>query len=199
MIYALLLGSLGFVILWLYTNWLTVLAGLTGLFFYVVLYSIFKRRSVHGTLVGAVSGAMPPVAGYLAVTNHLDSAALLLFLIMVFWQMPHFYAIAMYRFSDYKAARLPVRPVKSGFYITKIQILAYISAFTAATAMLTLLGYTGYFFLIIMLIAGLSWLWLGLSGLNTKNDGQWARKMFFHSLKVTLVLAVMLSVGSVVA
>lgn len=196
MIYASVLGTLGFWVLIAYTNWLTVLAGATGLFFYVVLYSFFKRRSVHGTLVGSVSGAMPPVAGYLAVTNHIDSAAVIIFLILVFWQMAHFYSIAIYRFDDYKAAGLPVLPVKKGVKAAKTQILLYIVAFTVTATLFTIFGYTHIIFLLVTVALGLSWMYKGFKGFSTQDNKKWARGMFFYSLIVTLVLSIMLAFGS---
>ena len=83
LVYAVLLGGLGTWLLAAFTNPLTLAVGLTGVFFYLVPYSIFKRRSHWGTVVGSVSGATPIVAGYTAVTGRLDVAALLLFLMMV--------------------------------------------------------------------------------------------------------------------
>jgi heme o synthase len=196
MIYATVLGLGGATILALYTNILTLGAGLIGFVVYVFLYGIAKRHTVHGTLVGSISGAMPMVAGYLAVTNSIDLGALILFLIMVCWQMPHFYAIAIYRFNDYKAAGLAVLPVKKGIRVTKIQIIAYIVAFIVAITLLSIYDYTGYVFLIVMSMIGLTWLWRGMQSFKTKNDTIWARKMFLFSLIVILALSVMLPVGS---
>lgn len=194
-IYAVLLGLTGFLVLAAWTNPLVVLIGVIALFDYVVLYGISKRRSVHGTLVGSIAGAAPVVAGYCAVTDRFDTGALLLFLILAFWQMPHFYAIAIYRFKDYKAAGLPVLPVKRDARTAKIQILLYIIAFVTATSSLTVFGYTGYVYLVVMAIIGLKWLWLGVKGFGTDDDKRWARKMFFFSLVVIVALSVMLSVG----
>jgi protoheme IX farnesyltransferase len=194
LIYATLLGVIGFVVLTLFVNSLVVSIGLIAFVDYIILYGIAKRRSVHGTLVGAIAGAAPIVAGYCAVTDHFNGAALLLFLILACWQMPHFYAIAMYRFNDYKAADLPILPVKRGLKITKIQIVLYVIAFGVATTLLTIFGYTGYVYLVIMLLLSLAWLRLGLKGLHKGNDDKlWARKMFFFSLIIILSLSVMLS------
>ncbi len=196
MIYATILGVLGFLVLAVFTNLLTVILGVVGFFFYIVLYGISKRRSVHGTVVGSVAGAVPPVAGYTAVTNQLDSGALLLFLILVFWQMPHFYSIAVRRLKDYRAAELPVLPVKKGVKNTKIQILIYILAFIVAVIMLSVLGYTGYVFMLVMVTLALVWLWKGALGFKTRNNELWARNMFLFSLVITLSLSVMLSLNA---
>ena len=119
LIFGTLLGILGFLILFSYTNLLTGVIGVIGVVMYVVVYGYFKRRTVHGTLIGSISGAIPPVAGYTAVTNLIDTGAILLFLILVFWQMPHFYAIAVYRIEDYKKAGIPVLSVVKGIPTTK--------------------------------------------------------------------------------
>jgi protoheme IX farnesyltransferase len=184
--YASVLGVLGFVVLGLWTNPLVLAIGATAFIFYVVLYGLAKRRSVHGTLVGSIPGAAPPVAGYCAVTNHLDGGALILFLILVFWQMPHFYAIAIYRARDYRAAHLPVLPVKKGFLITKLQILLYIIAYILAASALTIYDYAGRAYLLVTLVVGLAWLYLGVKGFRAGDDERWARRMFFFSLIVTL-------------
>jgi protoheme IX farnesyltransferase len=195
-IYAFILGVLGFFIL-TFTNALTVYVGLAAFFSYVVLYGIAKRHSVHGTLVGTVPGAASLVAGYTSVTNQLDPGALLLFLTMVAWQMPHFYSIAMYRFHDYKAAGIPVLPVIKGMKRTKLEILVYTFAFVISVVLLSVFGYTGLTFLVIMATLGLYWLWRGVQGLDTENDNKWGKQMFRFSLVVLLSLSFMLSVGSV--
>lgn len=194
LIYATFLGISGFVVLLVYTNLLTVMVGVVGLVDYVILYGYSKRRSVHGTLIGSISGATPPVAGYVAATDRLDVGAVLLFLILVFWQMPHFYAIAMYRLKDYTAAGLPVLPVERGSRVTKRSILAYIILFTTACVLLTVYGYTGYVFLIAMIVLGGVWIWKGLRGWrDAQDDARWARGMFFHSLLVLVAFCVLIS------
>lgn len=197
LIYATSLGLVGFLVITLFVNWKVVLLGFIAVFDYVVLYGLAKRRSVHGTLVGSIAGAIPPVAGYVAVTNHFDKAALLLFLILVFWQMPHFYAIAIYRFEDYKRAKLPVLPVKYGMRAAKLQILLYISAFTFTTLLLTVYDYTGLIFFAVMGAIGFFWFYMGLEGLKITRDKHWARRMFFFSLVVNLVFSFMIAVGGV--
>jgi len=197
--YATVLGVLGAIILTVFVNLLVLAIGLTGLFFYVVVYGWAKRRSVYGTLVGSIPGATPPVAGYCAVTGNLDLGAFLLFLILVTWQMPHFYAIAMYRLKDYKAAGLPVWPAVKGLKSTKIQILGFILAFTLAVSLLTIYDYAGWVFLVVMAVLGLTWFAKGIKGFQASNNTVWARQMFLFSLIVMLSLSVMLSVNSLFA
>jgi protoheme IX farnesyltransferase len=195
-IYGILLGLFGVLLLSFYTNLLTVFLALAGFFFYVVLYGIWKRRSVYGTIIGSVSGAVPPVAGYCAVTNRFDSGAIILFMILVLWQMPHFYAIALYRLHDYAAAKIPVLPVKKSMLTTKIHMLVYIIGFIIASSLLTVFGYTGYAYLIVVLLLGLGWFGFAIKGFKTNNDTLWARKMFTFSLIVITLLCVMLSIDA---
>jgi protoheme IX farnesyltransferase len=195
LIYAVLLGILGFLIL-SGTNWLTVMIGFVAIFSYVVLYGIAKRKTVHGTLVGTIPGAASLVAGYTAVSGKLDAEALILFLIMVAWQMPHFYSIAMYRLSDYKAAKIPVNPLVRGMKNTKFQIICYVFIFILACSALSVFGYAGLSYRVAMLAVGTYWLYKAVKAFETHDDAKWARGMFGFSLIVLLVFSTMISLNS---
>lgn len=200
LVFSLVIGLLGMLILLEWTSRLVVLIGLIGFVDYVWLYgALAKRRSIHGTLVGSISGAMPVLAGYVAARGYIDSGALLVFLALFFWQLPEFYSISIYRREEYKAAGVPVMSVVKGVKTTKLQIFIYTLAFVLSTILLSVFGYTGYFFAIVMGLLGVYWLRLGWRGLNTKASGNatWARQMFRFSLIIILALSVMLSFGSV--
>jgi protoheme IX farnesyltransferase len=175
-----------------FVNLLTAGIALVGFCTYVFLYSFLKYRSTHATLVGSIAGAIPPTAGYCAASNHFDGGALLLFIIIALWQMPHFFAIAIYRMQEYASAHIPVLPLKKGIPRTKIHMLFYIIAFGISCLMLTVYGYTGIVYGITVAILGLIWLGLSIQGFRTKNDTLWARKMFLFSLiAVTTFCAVL--------
>jgi protoheme IX farnesyltransferase len=195
LIYAVVLFTVGQGLLLCYTNWLTVMIGLIAFIDYVALYGWAKRHSPYGTLIGTISGSAPITAGYTAVTGHFDTGALLLFLLMVCWQMSHFYAIALYRFKDYKAAGLPVMPVAKGAHRTKVEIIAYILAFEIVAVLLTLFHYTGLIYLVVMVGIGAVWLLRGLRGFRAKDNAAWGKQMFLFSLIVVLVLSVMTALG----
>ncbi len=196
LIYAIVLGGVGFTTLAMMTNWLTVELGVIALFLYVVAYGFFKRRSIHGTLVGAIPGALPPVAGYVAVTNIFDGGAWLLLFALIAWQMPHFYSIAIYRRREYEAAGIPVLTVKEGNGAAKLQIFLYIIAFVIMTLLLTYFGYTGTIFAIAMIGMGWAWLAKARHGFKVKDSEKWARGMFGFSLKVLLLFCLLLSVDA---
>ena len=123
LVYATLLGIAGFMLLWFGANPLACWLGVMGFVVYVGVYSLYmKRHSVYGTLIGSLSGAAPPVIGYCAVTGDFDSGAAILLAIFSLWQMPHSYAIAIFRFKDYQAANIPVLPVVKGISVAKNHI-----------------------------------------------------------------------------
>lgn len=196
LLYAATLGLLGNCLLLAFTNWITFVLGLLGLFAYVVPYGYAKRHSVHGTLIGSISGSIPPLAGYTAATSEISGAAILLFLIVVFWQMPHFYAIAIRRSKDYKAAGLPVLPLVKGFKAAKNQTIAYTLAYVLAIFALALRGYAGWAYAIIAGAPAIYWLWVGFQGFRAKDDILWAKRMFIISLVTIITLDLGLALDS---
>lgn len=196
LIFAAVTGLIGFYAISL-TNMLTLLLGITAFIMYVFVYGYFKRKSVHGTLVGSISGSLPPVAGYTAVTGQLDLAAVIIFFILTAWQMAHFYAIAMFRHDDYKKAGIPVLPVVKGMKAAKRQIVIYLVLLALIAPLLTVLGYAGVLYAIIVLATILGWLYLGMRN-NGLSDEKWARKMFFYSLGSLLVLCIAIATASIV-
>jgi protoheme IX farnesyltransferase len=193
LIFASILGATGLPILAFTVNYLTAFMAFVGFLVYVGMYTFLKTHTRYATLIGSISGAVPPVVGYVAVSNRLDIGALLLFLILVLWQMPHFYSIAVYSFEDYKKASIPVLPVVHGIHITKIHMILYIVAFMITTLLLTYYGYTGYAYLISAGVLSASWLILGIKGLSATNDIRWARKMFALSLVIIVALSLVIT------
>lgn len=195
-VYAAVLGGLGFLLLAACTNKLTVFLGVVAFGMYVGVYAIAKRASPLGTLVGSIPGALSITAGYVAANNRIDTGALLVFLVLASWQMPHFYAIAIYRFQDYKAAGLPVLPVAKGNHRAKVSILGYVVLFVVATSLLTTLGYTGYAYLVAMTTVGLWWLYKAIKGFEAEDDAKWARGLFGVSLVVLTTFSLLISLDA---
>lgn len=196
-IYSITLGVIGTLLLFFFTNTLTAIIGVLGFVVYVWFYGAWtKRTSIHGTLVGSVSGAAPILGGYTAVTGTIDMGAVLVFLVLFLWQMPEFYSIAVYRRDEYKAAGVPVMSVVKGKKNTIIQIFIYTILFVISTILLYVYDYTGYSYLVVMGALGLYWIWLGAKGLTAKDSDAWARKMFHFSLVMLLVFSFMISIDS---
>ncbi len=199
LIVATLLLIVGLVLLYLATP-LAALMGFLGVFFYVVPYTMWtKRRTIWNTEVGSISGAMPPLIGWAAVAPDLwHPAAWALFLIMVIWQMPHFYAIAIRKKEDYAAASIPMLPVVKGERRTYIQSNVY----------LVLLSLSSFLFLplslgltIVSFVLGIIWLYMSILASKQKEEKKWANKMFayslFHMMAVFGTVIIYASVGMI--
>ena len=192
-IFATLLLGLGITVLLLGTNLTAMLFALGGHIAYALLYTYAKRVTVHGTLIGTISGSTPPVIGYVAATGQADMTALVLYLIMVTWQMPHFYAIALFRRDDYASAKVPVLSVVKGEQATRREIVFYVSLFIVFSA---LLGFTGasLFTTLVLILSGAYWLYICL--LPPESRGgiiAWSRHQFGWSLTVLLVFCSVIS------
>lgn len=108
LLFAGIVGILGVSVLYFFTNLLALCIALLGFIVYVFFYSPLKHRTGYALFVGAVAGATPVLVGYTAVLGVLDRTALWLFLFLFVWQVPHFLAIAVYRYDEYAAARVPL-------------------------------------------------------------------------------------------
>ncbi len=194
-LYGLVLGMIGFGLLVVWTNWLTVLLGAISYIWYVAVYGLAKRTTPLSTIIGGVCGALPPVAGYTAVTGQLDASAWVLFGMLMVWQLPHFYAISIFRVEDYKKAKLPVWSVRFGTASAKAQIFFWVVIFSLFAPLLTLMGVTGYSYLIVMLTVSLYWVIQGATNYRREDDERWARRMFGVSLVVLLVTCGAIGLG----
>ncbi|REG83809.1 heme o synthase [Marinomonas pollencensis] len=190
------LGLVGFALLAYFTNWVAVSFAGFGYFVYVGLYTMyFKRKSVYGTAIGSLSGAVPPVVGYCAAAGQFDAGAAILLLMFCIWQMPHSYAIAIFRYKDYAAANIPVLPVAEGISKAKRHIVLHIAAFAIVSALLPLTGYVGVGFMVVALATSLWWLAMALRGYRKDIDvNGWARQVFFFSIITVTALSVTMAI-----
>lgn len=163
------------------------LFGFLGLFFYVVPYTMWTKRStVYNTEVGSISGAFPPLIGWAALSSDMTNPAIWgLFFVMVIWQMPHFYAIAIRKHDDYAKAKVPMLPVVKGFKRTYKQTNFYL-------VLLILVSFSmGAFSTAIMILTVLLsviWLYISLTNAKKQDDAKWAKAMFAYSLLYLTIL-----------
>lgn len=187
--YAIALGVSGFGLLWGGTN----LLALGGLVIYAGVYTFWlKRRSHWGTLVGSLSGAMPPVIGYCAVSARFDATAMMLVLVFCCWQMPHSHAITVMRREDFRAARLPLLSLSQAHR----QIQAYILAFFVGTLVLGVVARMGIMYFVVLSALGGYWLALANSSVRRVDPARWARSIFGFSILLVMVLNLMLALSS---
>ncbi|CAL4326523.1 heme o synthase [Buchnera aphidicola] len=194
-IFAFFIGLCGVSILGILVNSLTMILSFLGFFVYVIIYTLLcKRRTVYSTLIGSFSGSTPSLIGYTAVTDAIDICSFLLFIIFIFWQMSHFYAIAILRIEDYKQAKIPVFPVIKGILKTKKHIFYYIINFIFFSMLLTFLDYVSYTFLFLSSIIHFYWLFLACVNIKKYNNKENASKLFYFSIVVVVLFNFFLSI-----
>ncbi|MCQ6277349.1 protoheme IX farnesyltransferase [Bacillus sp. V3B] len=180
---------LGFTLL-LFTTVEATIYAFIGWFTYVILYTMWsKRKYTLNTMIGAVSGAVTPLIGWTVIAPGFHIVPITLALIVLIWQMPHTFAIAMRRYNEYKRAGVAMLPVVYGFEITKRQIVVYIACLLPLPFFLGSLG-TG--FILIATLLNIGWLVIGIQGLFTKNDVKWANRIFLYSVNYLTILFVMM-------
>ncbi len=184
-----MLSLWSFAILFYLVNPLTAYLAAGTTFFYVVIYTMWlKRSSPLCTEIGGVAGALPPVIGWAAVTNNIGWPALVMFLIMFIWQPPHFWALALLRAEEYRAAKLPMLPVVRGKRVTKIRMLLYTIALLPASVAMYWLQLVGPTYLILALALGIAYLILTIDFARKPITHQSTRRLFGFSILYLLGL-----------
>ncbi len=193
--FGLTLGSFAVVVLGLLVNWLAAVLLAFTIFFYVVVYTVWLKRSTSQNIViGGAAGAFPPMIGWAAAAGSLSFEPILLFLIIFFWTPPHFWALALYRTDDYARAGIPMLPVVAGDASTRLQILLYTLILVPLGIAPWVLGYTGPLYGTTAFIVGAVMLALGCRVLRERRPAERAsRSLFaFSILYLFLLFAVLL-------
>jgi protoheme IX farnesyltransferase len=193
--FGLTLGSFAIVVLGLLVNWVAAALLAFTIFFYVVIYTIWLKRSTpQNIVIGGAAGAFPPMIGWAAVTGSLSLEPVLLFLIIFFWTPPHFWALALYRTEDYARARIPMLPVVSGDASTRRQIMLYTLVLVPLGVAPWAFGYTGALYGVTALVTGAIMVMLGWQVFRESRPAERAsRNLFaFSILYLFLLFAVLL-------
>ncbi|HWI50959.1 MAG TPA: heme o synthase, partial [Symbiobacteriaceae bacterium] len=182
--FGVMVGSLSFVLLAAAVNLLTAVLSLSGLLFYVLIYTMWlKRSSTQNIVIGGAAGAVPPLVGWAAVTGSLSWAAIVMFLIVFMWTPPHFWALALFRNDDYRRAKVPMLPVVKGEMATKWQILLYSGLMIPSTAALYWTGVVGPAYLWFTTALGASMVVSALLLLRERlPEKKWAVRTFIWSI-----------------
>src|SRR5579883_653807 len=188
------------VVLGLLVDWFAALLLAFTIFFYIVIYTMWlKRTTPQNIVIGGAAGAFPPMIGWAAASGSISIEPVLLFLIVFFWTPPHFWALSLNRTGDYARARVPMLPVVAGAAETRRQILLYALVLVPIGAAPWLLGYADALYGMTALLAGgvmvlLSWqLWVQGSG---QQAARHAGRLFgFSILYLFILFAVLLAEG----
>jgi protoheme IX farnesyltransferase len=182
LIFAAVLGGIGLAILLELVNPLTMWLTLGTFLGYAVIYTVvLKPRTPQNIVIGGLSGAMPPVLGWAAVTGELSSDALQLLLIIFIWTPPHFWALALYRRREYAKAGFPMLPVTHGERYTRLNVLLYAWLLLGVSLLPFATGLSGSSYLVAAALLGAMFVWYATKMYVAYSD-QLARQTFRYSI-----------------
>lgn len=182
LVYGLFLSVASVSMLGLAVNWLAAAYLAGAIAFYVFIYTIWlKRRTPQNIVIGGAAGAFPPVIGWVAVTGGAALDAWVLFLIIFLWTPPHFWALALYRNSDYSRVGVPMLPVVAGKAATKKQMLAYTLVLLPVTLVPCMTGVAGWVYGVSAFALGAWFIRHAVRVLRSDGDAE-ARAMFGFSI-----------------
>lgn len=186
--FAFILALTGLCLLIFYVNLLTGILTLITIFGYAIFYTLFlKRATPQNIVIGGAAGATPPLLGWSSVSGTIEADALILVLIIFTWTPPHFWSLAIYRFEDYKNAKIPMLPVTHGIPYTKLCILLYTCLLFAVSLFPFITGMSSYFYLVSCVILNILFL-KSTWDLYSHDSKQKALKTFSFSIWYLLLL-----------
>lgn len=157
-----------------------------AIFFYTVVYTIWlKRYTAQNIVIGGASGALPPLIGWVSVTNNISLEPIILFLIIFIWTPPHFWALALHSSDDYKKANIPMMPIVVGHKSTKIQIFIYTILLVIVSIAPYLLQVSGKYYLGVASLSGLVFLYYSY---KIFKDPSYYMKTFKYSILYLFII-----------
>ena len=198
LIFAIILGVLSFTVLALFANLLAAGLAMSGIIFYMLIYTHWlKRHTTQNIVIGGAAGAIPPLVGWAAVTGDLSVTPWLLFTLIFLWTPPHFWALALMIKDDYAQVGVPMLPVIAGETVTADQIWIY-SLLTVPCSLLLVfpLGVSGLVYGAIAVILGYYLLAKSWQLKQAPTDKQLARGLFKYSILYMMLLCAAMVVDS---
>ena len=183
LVFAGVLGLLGVMTLTWFVNPLAAQMAMAGHAFYVLIYTMWLKRSTpQNIVIGGAAGAFPPLIGWAAVTGDLSLTAWLIFGVIFLWTPPHFWALALYKDTDYQAAGVPMMPVARGAATTKFQMMVYTALLIGVTVLLGLVGLMGIVYLAAAIVLGGVFAYCNIRCAFETDGHTWAKRTFACSL-----------------
>jgi protoheme IX farnesyltransferase len=193
------LGAVAFFIFYRFVNPLSAWLALSGLLFYVLIYTMWlKRSTTQNIVIGGAAGAFPPLVGWAAMTGRIDLAAIYLFAIIFYWTPPHFWALALIKQRDYARAGVPMMPVVRGERRTKMEMLLYTLFLLPLTVMPSFFGALGVIYLVAASLLGLRLLWYCVQLLRETGVTPTAWRMYKYSLLYLFLLFLAMGVDRLI-
>ena len=187
LVFGLVLSAFAVVTLGVVANW--VAAGLLAftIFFYVVVYTMWLKRSTpQNIVIGGAAGAFPPMIGYAAATGALSIESVVLFAIIFIWTPPHFWALALVKSAEYAKVNVPMMPLVKGEDRTRLEILAYTLVLAPCAVLPYTMGFAGHAYGALAVVSGLYMVQLAIAVFRTR-QGDAARKACYRLFGVSII------------
>ena len=196
--FGVVLTVLSVLLMGLAINWLA--AGILAFasFFYVVIYTMWLKRSTpQNIVIGGAAGAFPPMIGWVSVTGQLTWEPVVLFAIIFMWTPPHFWALALYKCKDYQKVGVPMLPAVSGDLVTKKQMLAYTLALVPLCLAPYFMGFANLTYAIGATVLNLVFVISAIRVYQEKTGYKSAQQMFGYSILYLFGIFTLLLIGGI--
>ena len=199
--FGIILSLVSVVLLGLAVNYFAAFLLGISIAFYIFIYTIWlKRRTPQNIVIGGAAGAFPPLIGWACVSGDLSLFPVILFVLIFIWTPPHFWALALYKDTEYSNAKIPMLPVVKGQRVTKIQILTY-SVFLFLISLLPYsLGFSGEIYFYSALLLSTYFVYLSFKVFNSADNKEapYAPKLFKYSIFYLYFIFLLLVVDNLV-
>ena len=200
--YGVILTFFSVILLNYFTNTLSALLLLFTILFYILVYTIWlKRKTPQNIVIGGAAGALPPIIGWTIATNSISLEPITLFLIIFFWTPSHFWALSLYKASDYKKAKIPMLPVSDGIEKTKVHIFIYSLLMIPVVIFPYIINFAGIIYLVPTVILTLYYNIICYNLLDYKKnkfDTKKAKRVFSYSIFYLFIIFVLFLLDSLI-
>jgi protoheme IX farnesyltransferase len=201
LVFGIVLSIFSVIALDFFANRISAILLLFTILFYVLVYTVWlKRKTPQNIVIGGASGALPPVIGWTIATNSLSFEPITFFLIIFFWTPSHFWALSLYKSSDYKKAKIPMLPLTNGVESTKLNILIYSLLMLPVVILPYAIGFAGLVFLISSLVLTLYYNFLCYELYNYKKNkfnSKKAKSIFGYSIMYLFLIFVLFLIDKI--
>ncbi len=186
LLFGIILSFVSTIMLYLSSNLISAILLAATISFYFFIYTIWlKRKTAQNIVIGGAAGALPPVIGWAVAMNEISIEPAIMFLIIFIWTPSHFWALSLYKFKDYKKARIPMLPITAGVEKTKLNILFYAILMLPVVVAPFFTGFGSIIYLILSLCMTIYYISLCYSLYKVKvvsKSNLIARKVFVYSI-----------------
>ena len=187
---------------YIFSNLIAATTLVITILFYVFVYTIWlKRKTPQNIVIGGASGALPPIIGWAIATNGISLEPIILFLIIFVWTPSHFWALSLYKFEDYKKAKIPMLPITSGIETTKFNIFIYSLILFPVVTSPFFFNFSGFLYFIFSTILSTYYVFIAYKLLKEKNstdEKKLARKLFGYSILYLFMIFTLVLIDRIV-